>query len=59
MQKLMMPVEIEMEMNQLELFSEVGRDSAMIWVVTPLPFPCFVGPLDSEHSETASQFDQQ
>ena len=48
-----------MEMSQLKLFSEVGRESARTQVVTPLPFPCFVGPLGLEHLETASQFDQQ
>ena len=48
-----------METSQLKLFSEVGRESTMTLAVTPLHFPCFVGPLGLECSETTSQFDQQ
>ena len=54
-----MPVEIKTESNQLELFSEVGRESAAIQVVAPLPLSCFVGLLSSECLETASKCDQQ
>ena len=56
--KFVMPVEMEAE-SSLKLFSEVGRESAMIQVIAPLPLPCFVGSLGSKRSETASKFDQQ